>query len=637
VIGSQILHYHILRQLGAGGMGVVYEALDSKLERNVALKFLSESLHHNSAASERFRREAKAVSKLDHPNIGALFALEQFEQQTFLAMALYQGQTLAARLEQGRVALPDALRIALEMARGLEHAHGQGVIHRDIKPANVFLAKMPNGNELVKILDFGLARLEDSSQQITRPGATTGTLLYMSPEQLSGIADAKSDLWAWGAVVFELLAGKPMFDVDGIGALLNAILHTEPNQISQLRPETPTPFANLVMQAVAKKPQDRPQDMSQIVRTLESLISGELLHSQNAAVSLLGAVPEAIPKPLTSARASDPAPPKAVDVSPAEGTAPRAVDSLVFDNPSSWDTALPVVALDTTEDEVVIRVPRRRFPWLVALPVVAALALGAWFVLPRSPNFERCEPLNTTGQMLDSAIKWAAPLVPLENCGSFGFGQGSATAEYVGAAEVKRQVLALLPGTVLVADAVQMPEDTVTKTMLGLKGEIIANESYSGSGDQFFVGGNNKVLTLLYPSYLESSVSGEALAVRSKEPAKQTLTLNVFQVDEVDTDIQRLDVTTADEHSQNFVGALFGGKTAVFLGVGANATPANFNVNVPLGISRYIITGMPPGKSYDMEFEPDRGWNYITLKPGRSGTVNSAGVLVMGEKMKSIR
>jgi serine/threonine protein kinase len=624
VIGSQILHYHVLRQLGAGGMGVVYEALDNKLERLVALKFLSESLHHNPSALERFRREAKAVSKLDHPNIGALFALEQFEHQTFLAMALYQGQTMATRLEQGRVALPDALRIAVEMARGLEHAHGQGVIHRDIKPANVFLAKMPNGNELVKILDFGLARLEDSSQQLTRPGATTGTLLYMSPEQLSGVADAKSDLWAWGAVVYEMLAGKPMFQVDGIGALLNAILHTQPKQLAEHRPETPTPFANMVMQAVAKNPQDRPNDMRQIVTTLEALISGEILHSHSAEVTVLATAPEQAPSQSSVAQIVK------------DKTIP-ALDSLVFNNPSSWDTTLPVATVDTTKDEVVIRVPRRRFPWLLALPILAVLAFGAWFLLPRSPDFERCEPLNTTGQMLDSAIKWAAPLVPLENCGSFGFGEGSATSEYVGATEVKRQVLALLPGTVLVADAVQMADIEVIKSMLGLKGAIKNNATYAGSGQQFFIGGNTKVLTLLYPTYIETSVSGEALAVRAQEPSKQSLSLNVFQVDEVDTDIQRLDVTTADEHSQNFVGALFGGKTAVFLGVGANATPANFNVNVPLGISRYIITGMPPGKSYDLEFEPDRGWNYITLKPGRSGTVNSAGVLVLGEKMKSIR
>jgi hypothetical protein len=325
------------------------------------------------------------------------------------------------------------------------------------------------------------------------------------------------------------------------------------------------------------------------------------------------------------ARPPTPVPQAATDPAPA-----RAVDSLLFDNPSSWDST-PDVVIDTTKDEVVIRVSRRRVPWTLVLPALAALAVAAWFVLPRSPAAQRCEPLNATGQMLDSAIKWASPLVPLENCGTFGFGQASATSEYVGATEVKRQVLALLPGTVLVADAVYSKDPSVTKTMLGLKGEVTANQAYSGSGSQFFAGGKRKLVTLLYPSYLESNISGQALAIRSSEAATKTLTLNVFQVDETDTEIQRLDVTTSDEHSQNFVGALFGGKTAVFLGVGANATPANFRVNVPLGISRYMITGMPPGKSYDMEFQPDRGWNYITLKPGRSGTVNSAGVLVLGE------
>jgi serine/threonine protein kinase len=618
VIGTQLLHYQILRQLGAGGMGVVYEALDTKLERRVALKFLTESLLHNPAALERFRREAKAVSKLDHPNIGALFALEQHENRHFLAMALYSGSNLADRLGQGRVNLQDGLRIALEMARGLEHAHAHGVVHRDIKPANVFLAKMPNGNEIVKILDFGLARLEDSSQQITRPGATTGTLLYMSPEQLGGSANAKSDLWAWAAVVYELLAGRLMFDVDGIGALLNAILHNQPQPLGEIRPEIPKLLADAVMQSLAKNPQERPTGMHQVVEVLESLISGEHLYkTQNAEVSLVDMEHpvKAMEHPTQPATAP---------------TTPRAVDSLVFDNPSSWDST-PDVVIDTTQDEVVIRVSRRRIPWTLVLPVLAILAVAAWFVLPRSPAAQRCEPLNATGQMLDSAIKWASPFVPLENCGTFGFGQASATSEYIGATEVTRQVLALLPGTVLVADAVYSKDPSVTKTMLGLKGEVTANQAYSGSGSQFFAGGKRKLVTLLYPSYLESSISGQALAVRSSEAATKTLTLNVFQVDEVDTTIQRLDVTTSDEHSKNFVGALFGGKTAVFLGIGANATPANFRVNVPLGITRYMISGMPPGKSYDMEFEPDRGWNYITLKPGRSGTVNSAGVLVLGE------
>ena len=620
MIGSQILHYKILRKLGAGGMGVVYEALDTKLERSVALKFLSEGVIHNPQAMERFAREAKAVSRLDHPNIGAVFALEQNTDQTFLAMAMYQGTTLAGRLESSRLSLPEALRIALEMARGLEHAHGQGVIHRDIKPANVMLAKMPNNQEITKILDFGLARLEDASKQLTRPGATTGTLLYMAPEQLSGKADALSDIWAWGAVVYETLAGHTPFNVDGIGALLNAILNAEPIPLLESRSDTPKILVDIVMQSLQKDPSNRPNSMSQIVASLETLLSssGErmLSSSQNASVSL------------------SPQPEKTI-----QKTAPNHSESLLFENPSSWDTALKtskIIDTTTDNDSVTISIPRRRFPWLLSIPILASIVVAAWFFVPRTPPENNCEPLNTTGAMLDSAIKWAAPLIPLENCGSFGYGQGSATSEYTDAQNVKRQVLALLPGTVLVADNVQYPQTQSMRTMIGLKGNATQNTSYQGSGNQYQVG-KGKLFTALYPSSLEANISGQAIILNNQDLSSTHLALNVYQVDEVDTDIQRLDVTTSDEHTQNFVGALFGGKTAVFLGIGANANANTFNVNVPLGITRYIITGLTPGKSYDMGFEPDRGWNYITLKTGKSGTVNSAGILVLGEGLQRLK
>ncbi len=618
VIGTQILHYQILRKLGAGGMGIVYEALDTKLERNVALKFLTDGLTHNPQAMQRFEREAKAVSRLDHPNIGAVFALEQHQDQQFLAMAMYQGTTLAQRLEQGEIPILEAIRIALEIARGLEHAHGQNVIHRDIKPANIFLARMPNNNELVKILDFGLARLEDASRQLTRPGATTGTLLYMAPEQLSGKADALTDTWAWGAVVYETLTERTPFNVDGIGALLNAILNTEPSPIEQHRPEIPNLVSSMVMQALKKDPSVRPQTMTEIVATLETFFSNSsertyISSSQNATVSL------ALSKE-----------------NPAPNTTTRNPESVLFENPSSWDkTPQPTnPVIDTTKPSPKPK-PRPK-SWLLTIPIAIAIAIGTWLVVPKPPISPPCTPLNNTGAMIDSAIKWSAPLIPLENCGTFGYGNGSATSEYNGATQVKRQVLALLPGTVLVADSIQYFEQRNLKTLIGLKSPASQNTQYLGSGTQYQTG-KGKNFTALYPSSLEITPSGDALAITSNEPNTQHLTLNIYQVDEIDTEIQRLDVTTSDEHSQNFVGALFGSKTAVFLGIGTKASASSFNVNVPPGITRYIITGLTPGSSYDMEFEPDRGWNYITLKNGKAGTVNSAGVLVLGEGMEKLR
>ena len=185
MIGTQLLHYKITRKLGVGGMGEVFEAEDLKLGRTVALKFVLEQIAQDEQAIGRFEREAKAVSRMDHPNVGAVFALEQSGDKTFLAMARYQGETLRERLDRevrdhGRLSLTDAMRFSLEIARGLEHAHAQGVTHRDVKPANIFLSRTNNAGSnqtgVIKLLDFGLARLEDASRMMTTRMITTMTM-----------------------------------------------------------------------------------------------------------------------------------------------------------------------------------------------------------------------------------------------------------------------------------------------------------------------------------------------------------------------------------------------------------------------------------------------------------------------------
>jgi serine/threonine protein kinase len=274
MIGTQLLHYKITRKLGAGGMGEVFEAEDLKLGRTVALKFVLEQIAQDEQAIGRFEREAKAVSRMDHPNVGAVFALEQSGDKTFLAMARYQGETLRERLDKERLSLNDAMRFSLGIARGLEHAHAQGVTHRDVKPANIFLART-NNSSVVKLLDFGLARLEDASRMMTTPGATTGTLMYMAPEQMRGqTIGHQVDVWAWGAVTFEMLAGRPPFVQDNIGALLAAILSLEPDPLEQLCPEAPARLIALVKQALRKNPAERVENASLIVRELEAIISG---------------------------------------------------------------------------------------------------------------------------------------------------------------------------------------------------------------------------------------------------------------------------------------------------------------------------------------------------------------------------
>ncbi len=275
MIGTQLLHYKITRKLGAGGMGEVFEAEDLKLGRTVALKFVLEQIAQDEQAIGRFEREAKAVSRMDHPNVGAVFALEQSGDKTFLAMARYQGETLRERLDSGRLSLNDAMRFSLEIARGLEHAHAQGVTHRDVKPANIFLSRQANNSSVIKLLDFGLARLEDASRMMTKPGATTGTLMYMAPEQMrSQTIGHQVDVWAWGAVTFEMLAGRPPFVQENIGALLAAILSLEPDPLEQLCPEAPAKLIELVKLALRKNPGERIESTASIVREIEAIISG---------------------------------------------------------------------------------------------------------------------------------------------------------------------------------------------------------------------------------------------------------------------------------------------------------------------------------------------------------------------------
>jgi serine/threonine protein kinase len=205
MIGKTVSHYHITKQLGAGGMGIVYEAVDLKLDRPVALKFLPPELTRDSEAKARFVQEAKAASALDHPNVCTIYEINETDEgQMFIAMACYEGETLKERIAQGPVPVPDALDIIQQMGGGLAKAHEQGIVHRDIKPANIFLTS----DGLVKILDFGLAKLSGQTR-MTKTGTTLGTVAYMSPEQARGEeTDHRTDLWCVGVLLYEMLAGQ---------------------------------------------------------------------------------------------------------------------------------------------------------------------------------------------------------------------------------------------------------------------------------------------------------------------------------------------------------------------------------------------------------------------------------------------
>ena len=239
----------MLERLGGGGMGVVYKALDLRLDRHVALKFLPPELTRDDEARLRFIHEAKAASALDHPNICTIHEIDVTPQdQQFIAMAYYEGETLSKRLQRGPLPLDQAVDVAIQIALGLVEAHAAGIVHRDIKPANVMLTK----NGQVKIVDFGIAKLSGIIGQ-TRTGNTLGTVSYMSPEQIAGQpADQQTDVWSLGAVFYEMLTGQQPFRGEHQWAVISAINEHKPERPSAIRAEIPADVERIVLKALQK-------------------------------------------------------------------------------------------------------------------------------------------------------------------------------------------------------------------------------------------------------------------------------------------------------------------------------------------------------------------------------------------------
>jgi len=252
--GRTVSHFRVVERLGAGGMGVVYRAEDTRLGRAVALKFLLPQSSLDAPAKARFLQEAHSAAALDHPNLCTIHEVgETDDGQLFLAMALYPGETLKARLDrEGPLPVGDALAIARQIAEGLAYAHAAGIVHRDLKPGNVML--VPNGP--VKILDFGLAKARD--QSLSTASAQWGTVAYMAPEQIQGEAvDARTDLWALGVVLFEMLTGRRPFAGEHELALAPAILRDQPLSPSTLRADVPAALEDIVLTLLQKDPANR--------------------------------------------------------------------------------------------------------------------------------------------------------------------------------------------------------------------------------------------------------------------------------------------------------------------------------------------------------------------------------------------
>jgi serine/threonine protein kinase/Tol biopolymer transport system component len=252
--GREVGPYRIGEVIGGGGMGIVYRAEDTRLGRSVALKFLPPELTRDPVSKARFLQEARTASALDHPNICTIYDVgETDEHQLYLAMPCYDGETLRRRIERGPLPVSDAVDYALQTARGLAKAHRQGIVHRDVKPANL----MVTGDGVVKILDFGIAKLAGEAG-LTRTGVSVGTPAYMAPEQVHGReVDGRADLWALGVVLYEMLSGQRPFLGDHESALRQSILQDRPEPLTQLRPDVPPELERIVGRLVARDPDER--------------------------------------------------------------------------------------------------------------------------------------------------------------------------------------------------------------------------------------------------------------------------------------------------------------------------------------------------------------------------------------------
>src|ERR1700676_1019627 len=281
-VGQTLSHYNITRKIAAGGMGIVYEAEDSRLGRRVALKFLPEQMAQNTQLSERFQREARAASALNHPNICTIHAIEQVEGQSFLVMELLEGQTLAHMLGRVTFSMDKLLPMATQIADALESAHAKGIVHRDIKPANIFITERGQ----VKILDFGLVKIEpdelqvseqnstkiEPQHQLTSPGVALGTASYMSPEQARGqLVDARTDLFSLGSVLYQMAGGVMPFAGDTSAVIFDAILNRDPQPVDQMNPALPAEFGRILSKLLEKDRTLRCQSATELKTDLNRL------------------------------------------------------------------------------------------------------------------------------------------------------------------------------------------------------------------------------------------------------------------------------------------------------------------------------------------------------------------------------
>ncbi len=339
MIGKTILHYKIKQKLGEGGMGVVYLAEDTKLERQVAIKFLPRHIAANSDERKRFEIEARAAAALNHPNIATIHAIEETDDDVFLVMEYVEGQELAASLKDGALRFEEVEDIALQIAQGLEAAHQKEIVHRDIKSSNIMITK----SGMVKIMDFGLAKV-GAGIQLTKEQSTLGTAPYMSPEQVRGEeVDSRSDIWSFGVLLFEMLAGQLPFPGEYEQAVVYAIVNEEAQSLSALRPDVPERLKDICERCLKK-------EISQRIQTIR-----EIIHSLNQ----------------SSSEKAEPA-----SITGSSKAKPSVSSEILPENPQRSDKKNKENKGNRNGNIISIKKPTL---WIAA--AFAALTIAAWFVL----------------------------------------------------------------------------------------------------------------------------------------------------------------------------------------------------------------------------------------------------------------